>query len=148
MLQNSKTYRRLLKRNIVKQPESAVITLKAQGKIGEGISCKVRNGQSHGRSRSSSCDRWNRYAGLFRRYVARSIGGLRRCYSTSSSTAIGVEIKGGTIKAEGDLDFKGTLGVSKEAPVDLKIFAYNLTLILMPVMSKWQALKNLLKDIA
>ena len=33
------------------------------------------------------------------------------------ATAIGIEIKGGTIKAEGDLDFRGTLGVSKEVPV-------------------------------
>src|SRR5205085_1851104 len=36
------------------------------------------------------------------------------------STAIGVEIKDGTVKAEGDLDFRGTLGVSKEAPVGFK----------------------------
>jgi uncharacterized OsmC-like protein len=36
------------------------------------------------------------------------------------ATAIGVEIKEGTIKVEGDLDFKGTLGVSKEAPVGFK----------------------------
>ena len=36
------------------------------------------------------------------------------------TTSIGVEIKGGTITAEGDLDFKGTLGVSKETPVGFK----------------------------
>ncbi len=36
------------------------------------------------------------------------------------ATAIGIEIKDGTIKAEGDLDFRGTLGVSKEAPVGFK----------------------------
>jgi uncharacterized OsmC-like protein len=36
------------------------------------------------------------------------------------STAIGVEIRSGTVKAEGDLDFKGTLGVSKEASVGFK----------------------------
>ncbi len=36
------------------------------------------------------------------------------------ATAIGIDIKDGTIKAEGDLDFRGTLGVSKEAPVGFK----------------------------
>ena len=36
------------------------------------------------------------------------------------ATAIGVDINDGTIKAEGDLDFKGTLGVSKESPVGFK----------------------------
>ena len=33
------------------------------------------------------------------------------------ATAIGVDVRGGTVTAEGDLDFRGTLGVSKEAPV-------------------------------
>jgi len=36
------------------------------------------------------------------------------------ATAIGVDIKSGTVKAEGDLDFRGTLGVSKEASVGFK----------------------------
>jgi uncharacterized OsmC-like protein len=36
------------------------------------------------------------------------------------ATAIGVEIKNGRVKAEGDLDFRGTLGVSKEVPVGFK----------------------------
>src|SRR5699024_1380796 len=36
------------------------------------------------------------------------------------ATALGIDIKDGTIKAEGDLDFKGTLGVSKEVPVGFK----------------------------
>jgi uncharacterized OsmC-like protein len=39
---------------------------------------------------------------------------------TAVATAIGVEIKSGVITAEGDLDFRGTLGVSKEAPVGFK----------------------------
>jgi len=44
---------------------------------------------------------------------------LRRCHFQAVATAIGVEIKNGTVKAEGDLDFKGTLGVSKEVLLDL-----------------------------
>ena len=39
---------------------------------------------------------------------------------TAVATAIGVEIKNGVVRAEGDLDFRGTLGVSKEAPVGFK----------------------------
>jgi hypothetical protein len=37
------------------------------------------------------------------------------------ATAIGVDVKDGTITAEGDLDFKGTLGVSKESPVGFSV---------------------------
>ncbi|MEO6719577.1 MAG: OsmC family protein [Ferruginibacter sp.] len=109
-----------LKEQYREHPESAVITLKAQGKIGEGISCKVETGKS-------IID-----AGL---HPATGGTGMQACSGDmllealvacagvtlqAVTTAIGVEIKSGTIKAEGDLDFKGTLGVSKESPVGFK----------------------------
>ena len=109
-----------LKEKYREQPESAVITLKAEGKIGEGISCKVETGRS-------MID-----AGL---HPATGGTGLLACSGDmlleavvacagvtlqAVATAIGVEIKSGIIKAEGDLDFKGTLGVSKESPVGFK----------------------------
>src|SRR6202042_3314641 len=43
-------------------------------------------------------------------------GGLRRAVATS----LGIEVTGGTVSAEGDLDFRGTLAVSKEAPVGFR----------------------------
>ena len=43
-----------------------------------------------------------------------------RSYASAVATAIGVEIKEGTVNAEGDLDFRGTLAVSKEASVGFK----------------------------
>jgi uncharacterized OsmC-like protein len=109
-----------LKEKYREQPESAVITLKAQGKIGEGISCKVETGRAMIE------------AGL---HPATGGTGLQICSGDmllealvacagvtlqAVSTAIGVEIKSGTVKAEGDLDFKGTLGVSKESSVGFK----------------------------
>ena len=101
-------------------PGSAVITLKAQGKIGENISCSVETG------------RMLVEAGL---HPATGGSGLLACSGdlllqalvacagvtlSAVATAIEVEIKSGTVKAEGDLDFRGTLGVSKEAPVGFK----------------------------
>lgn len=101
-------------------PESAVITLKAQGKIGEGISCKVETGRALVE------------AGL---HPATGGTGLQVCSGDmllealvacagvtlqAVATAIGLEIKNGIIRAEGDLDFKGTLGVSKESPVGFR----------------------------
>ena len=106
-----------LKEKYRAQPESAIITLKAQGTIGEGISCKVETGRALV------------VAGL---HPATGGTGLLACSGDlllealvacagvtlqAVATAIGVEIKGGTVKAEGDLDFKGTLGVSKESAV-------------------------------
>jgi uncharacterized OsmC-like protein len=109
-----------LKDKYREQPESAVITLKAQGKVGEGISCKVETGRAMVE------------AGL---HPATGGTGMQICSGDmllealvacagvtlqAVSTAIGVEVKNGTVKAEGDIDFKGTLGVSKEAPVGFK----------------------------
>lgn len=102
------------------QPETATITLKAEGQLGAGISCKVETSRAFVE------------AGL---HPATGGSGLLVCSGDmllealvacagvtlqAVSTAIGVEVNGGTVKAEGDLDFRGTLGVSKEAPVGFK----------------------------
>ena len=109
-----------LKEKYKAEPDSAVITLKAQGKIGEGISCKVETGKAFVE------------AGL---HPATGGSGLLLCSGDmllealvacagvtlqAVATAIGIEIKSGTVNAEGDLDFKGTLGVSKEVPIGFK----------------------------
>lgn len=109
-----------LKDKYREQPESATITLKAEGKIGEGISCKVETGRAlveAGLHPATGGDGMLACSGdlLLEALVACAGVTLR-----AVSTAIGVEIKDGTVKAEGDLDFRGTLGVSKEVPVGFK----------------------------
>ena len=109
-----------LKDKYREQPESAIITLKAQGKIGQNISCKVETGGAFveaGLHPATGGDGMLACSGdlLLEALVACAGVTLR-----AVSTAIGVEIKDGLIKAEGDLDFRGTLGVSKEAPVGFK----------------------------
>ncbi|MEI6677485.1 MAG: OsmC family protein [Mariniphaga sp.] len=99
------------------QPDSAIITLRAQGKIGEGISCKVETGGAlveAGLHPATGGDGMLACSGdlLLEALVACAGVTLR-----AVSTAIGVEIKDGVVKAEGDIDFRGTLGISKEIPV-------------------------------
>jgi uncharacterized OsmC-like protein len=109
-----------LKEQYRSDPQSAIITLRAHGKIGEGISCKVETGRALIE------------AGL---HPATGGTGLQVCSGDmllealvacagvtlqAVATAIGIEIQRGTVTAEGDLDFRGTLGVSKEAPVGFK----------------------------
>ena len=106
-----------LKEQYRHQPAAALITLKAQGRIGEGITCKIETGKAL------------REAGL---HPATGGTGLQICSGDmllealvacagvtlgSVATALGIEISDGLVKAEGDLDFRGTLGVSKETPV-------------------------------
>jgi uncharacterized OsmC-like protein len=106
-----------LKEKYREQPGSATITLKAQGQLGEGISCKVETGKAlveAGLHPATGGEGLLTCSGdLLLEALVACAGVTLRAVSTS----IGVEIKGGVVKAEGDLDFRGTLGVSKEVPV-------------------------------
>jgi len=99
------------------QPDSALITLKAEGKPGIGISCKVETGKAlteAGLHPATGGDGMLVCSGdlLLEALVACAGVTLK-----AVSTAMDIDIKDSIVKAEGDLDFRGTLGVSGEAPV-------------------------------
>ena len=99
------------------EPGAALVTLRVQGKIGEGITCKVETGRAlveAGLHPATGGDGLSACSGdmLLEALVACAGVTLQ-----AVSTAIGVELRDGTVMAEGDLDFRGTLGVSKETPV-------------------------------
>jgi uncharacterized OsmC-like protein len=105
-----------LKEKYRKQPESATITLKAEGKIGEGISCKVETVEA-GLHPATGGD------GMFVCSGDLLLEALVACAGvtlSAVSTSIGVDIRDVIVRAEGDLDFRGTLGISKEVPVGFK----------------------------
>jgi uncharacterized OsmC-like protein len=128
---NSEELRRVqapIKEKYREQPQSAIITLKAEGVIGEGVSCKVETGKAvieAGLHTATGGDGTLACSGdlLLEALVACAGVTLR-----AVSTAIGVDIKHGTVKAEGDLDFRGTLGVSKDASVGFKAIRLSFTL--------------------
>jgi len=99
------------------QPESAIITLKAQGKIGEGISCKVETGRALVEAGLHPATGGSGLLACSGDLLLEALVACAGVTLQAVATAIGVEINSGTVKAEGDLDFKGTLGVSKEVPV-------------------------------
>jgi len=102
------------------EPDSAIITLKAKGKLGEGISCNVETGKAlstAGLHPATGGDGMLLCSGDMLLEALVACAGVTL---SSVATAIGVNIKKGEVKAEGDLDFKGTLGVSKEVPVGFK----------------------------
>jgi uncharacterized OsmC-like protein len=98
-------------------PESALITLKAQGKIGEGVSCKVDTGRALVEAGLHPATGGTGMLACSGDMLLEALVACAGVTLTAVATAIGVEIKSGMVKAEGDLDFRGTLGVSKEAPV-------------------------------
>jgi uncharacterized OsmC-like protein len=102
------------------EPNAAVITLKAEGALGEGVTCSVQTGRA-------LVD-----AGL---HPATGGSGLHACSGdmllealvacagvtmNAVATALEIPVRSGRVFAEGDLDFRGTLGVAKEAPVGFK----------------------------
>jgi uncharacterized OsmC-like protein len=118
--QELKSLQAHLKEKYREHPESAIITLKAQGKIGENISCKVDTGRA---MIEAGLHPATGGAGMLVCSGDMLLEALVACAGVTLkavATAIGVDIKDGTIAAEGDLDFKGTLGVSKESPVGFK----------------------------
>lgn len=109
-----------LKEKYKEQPESAIITLKAAGKIGEGISCKVETGRAMVEAGLHPATGGNGMLACSGDLLLEALVACAGVTLGAVATAIGVEIKSGSVKAEGDLDFRGTLGVSKEVPVGFK----------------------------
>ena len=110
-----------LKNTYRETPEAAVITLSAAGTLdGEGIACSVQTGKAlveAGLHPASGGDGTQACSGdmLLEALVACAGVTLR-----AVATALGIEVRGGRVSAEGDLDFRGTLGVDKEAPVGFR----------------------------
>ncbi len=107
-----------LKAQYKSAPESALYTLKAEGNLGDAaIACKVETGQAlitaglhpaTGGDGSLACS-----GDMLLEALVACAGVTVRAVAT----ALGITLKGGVISAEGDLDFRGTLGVAKDAPV-------------------------------
>ena len=109
-----------LKQQYVDDPETAVITLKASGRIGDGITCKVETGAARaeaGLHPATGGDGMSLCSGDMLLEALMACAGVTL---NAVATAIGVDLRDASIRAEGDLDFRGTLGVSKEAPVGFK----------------------------
>jgi uncharacterized OsmC-like protein len=101
-------------------PEAALVTLKAQGQLGEGITCKIETGKALVEAGLHPATGGNGIAACSGDMLLEALVACAGVTLRAVATAIGVEVRDGTVTAEGDLDFRGTLGVSKEAPVGFK----------------------------
>ena len=109
-------------------PETALVTLRAEGRVGENVTCKIETGKARvaaglhpatGGDGTSACS------------ADMLLEALVCCAGVTLSavaTALGIALRDATVRAEGDLDFCGTLGVSKDVPVGFKQIRLNLDL--------------------
>jgi uncharacterized OsmC-like protein len=109
-----------LKRRYRDEPASAEVTLRASGMLGEGVTCSLATGRAiaeAGLHPATGGDGSQLCSGdmLLEALVACAGVTLR-----AVATSLDIPIAEGTVSAEGDLDFRGTLGVSREAPVGFR----------------------------
>lgn len=101
------------------RPEAARITLKAEGRLGEGVTCNVETGKAlvaAGLHPATGGDGLSACSGDMLLEALVACAGVTL---GAVATALGIDIRSGRVRAEGDLDFRGTLGVAKDAPVGL-----------------------------
>ena len=102
-------------------PEKAIITLKAKGELGsESITCKVETGRAlveAGLHPGTGGDGISLCSGDMLLEALVACAGVTM---KAVATSLGLPLKRGTVSAEGDLDFRGTLGVAKDAPVGFR----------------------------
>ena len=106
-----------LKERYKVEPEAALVTLSATGELGEGVACSVQTGRAlaeAGLHPATGGDGSLLCSGdmLLEALVACAGVTLR-----AVSTSLGIDVRSGRVRAEGDLDFRGTLGVDRAAPV-------------------------------
>jgi uncharacterized OsmC-like protein len=106
-----------LKERYREQPEAALITLKAQGRLGENVTCSVDTGRALVEAGLHPATGGNGASVCSGDMLLEALVGCAGVTLNAVATAIGVEIRSGIIRAEGDLDFRGTLAVSKEVPI-------------------------------
>jgi uncharacterized OsmC-like protein len=106
-----------LKERYRNDPDAAAITLRAEGHLGDGVSCRIETGKSlavaglhtaTGGSGASAC------SGDMLLEALVACAGVTL---NAVATALGIGLRDALIQAEGDLDFRGTLGVNKDVPV-------------------------------
>jgi uncharacterized OsmC-like protein len=106
-----------LKEKYKEEPGAALVTLKAKGKIGENVSCKVETGRAFAEAGLHPATGGDGMLLCSGDMLLEALVACAGVTVSAVSTAIGIEIKEGTVRAEGDLDFRGTLGMSKDVPV-------------------------------
>lgn len=99
---------------------TAVITLCADGRLGEGVTCSVETGRAMVQAGLHPGSGGNGLAACSGDMLLQALVACAGVTLNAVATAMGIALRGGEVRAEGDLDFRGTLGVAKEAPVGFR----------------------------
>ena len=117
-----------LKAQYRERPERALVTLRAEGRVGENMTCKIETGKARVEAGLHPATGGDGHGACSADMLLEALVGCAGVTLRAVATALGISLRGATIRAEGDLDFRGTLGVSKDAPVGFKRIRLNFDL--------------------
>ena len=109
-----------LKAQYRERPETALVTLRAKGRIGGNITCKIETGKARVKAGLHPATGGDGLTACSADMLLEALVGCAGVTLRAVATALGILLRDATINAEGDLDFRGTLGVSKETPVGFR----------------------------
>jgi len=109
-----------LKERYRHEPEAALITLRAQGRLGENVTCKIETGKALVAAGLHPATGGTGLSACSGDMLLEALVACAGVTLAAVATSLGIELRDAVLDAEGDLDFRGTLGVAKDAPVGFR----------------------------
>jgi uncharacterized OsmC-like protein len=110
------------------EPAAALITLRATGALSDNVSCSVETGRAMVQAGLHKATGGTGVAACSGDMLLQALVACAGVTLNAVATSLGINVRDGQLIAEGDLDFRGTLGVSKEAPVGFRDIRLTITL--------------------
>jgi uncharacterized OsmC-like protein len=118
-----------LKAQYRERPETALITLRAEGRIRKNISCQIESGKARVEAGLHPATGGDGQSACSADMLLEALVSCAGVTLSAVATALNITLRDATIRAEGDLDFRGTLGISKDVPVGFKEIRLNFDLV-------------------
>ena len=109
-----------LKERYRQEPDAALITLRAQGRLGENVTCRIETGKALVAAGLHPATGGTGLSACSGDMLLEALVACAGVTLNAVATSLGIKLRDAVLDAEGDLDFRGTLGVAKDAPVGFR----------------------------
>ena len=117
-----------LKNRYRQSPDAALVTLRAQGRLADDVSCKIETGKALVTAGLHPATGGNGLGACSGEMLLEALVACAGVTLNAVATALNIELRDAVLQAEGDLDFRGTLGISKDVPVGFQNIRLKFTL--------------------
>jgi uncharacterized OsmC-like protein len=117
-----------LKERYLSDPASALVTLRAEGTLGENVTCSISANRALVAAGLHAAAGGTELTACSGDMLLRALVACTGVTVGAVAAALGIEIRGGAVKAEGEIDFRGTLAVAKDVPVGFREIRLHISL--------------------